>query len=758
MLTTTQEKQDSLVNAEIAHITQDSLGNWREPHLLVDHLESVAKLAQEFAEPFNSSSWGYVGALAHDLGKSTVAWQQYIRNKSGYEQESDNAQRIDHSSPSARIVEERYPGPIGRILSYIIAGHHTGLPDYEGSKASLHFRLQQAEVTAKRLPSKYVQLLETAGELEVPWKFNQANLELSLWIRILFSCLVDADFLDTEKYMNPKAYEMRSATTSISTLLEKFNGHMEKLVLIDPKKEQAPIYHMRQKVLFECRAAAKWSPGLFSLTVPTGGGKTLASLGFALEHAKKYGKRRVIYVIPYTSIIEQTADVFRNVLGDSEVVEHHSNFDQEFTSQRIRLASENWDAPIIVTTNVQFFESLFAARPSRCRKLHNIVNSVVIFDEAQMFSAEYLKPILQSLNVLNEQYKATLLFCTATQPVFEKQDAFSAFPGFEKGSMREIIQDVPQLYSKLRRVDVEILDAKKNESWEQLASELTSFETVLCIVSDRKSCRELYHLMPEGTLHLSALMCPQHRCEKIAIIKEKLRKGEAVRVISTQLIEAGVDIDFPVVFRAIAGLDSIAQAAGRCNREGKLQVLGQKGRVILFVSPRKPPAGFLRKATEITYSLIQQGEIDFLDPSLFKMFFTELYWKSKSLDIKDICGLLAPELPHLSIQFRSASESFALIDDSKTRSILIPYGNGEALIEQLKGLALDTAGSARKLFRKLQRYSVSVYINQFQALLQQGSLIEVYPEVYALHCKVEYHEEMGLLVDSISYEPATYIG
>jgi len=424
----------------------------------------------------------------------------------------------------------------------------------------------------------------------------------------------------------------------------------------------------------------------------------------------------------------------------------------------IRLASENWDAPIIVTTNVQFFESLFASRPSRCRKLHNIVDSVVIFDEAQMFPLEYLKPILQSLKVLSEQYHSTLLFCTATQPVFEEQDMFPTFPGFAKGSVREIIQDVLALYTKLRRVEVEVRDIGNVTSWEQLANELSDVHSVLCIVSDRKSCRELYQLMPAGTHHLSALMCPQHRSEKIALIKESLKKGESVRVVSTQLIEAGVDIDFPVVYRSIAGLDSIAQAAGRCNREGKLEDLGQKGSVVLFMPPRKPPVGVLRKAAEITLRLLHQERFDFLEPSMYASFFTELYWKSNSLDAKSICDMLKPELPDISIQFRTASEAFTLIDDSKTRSILIPYGKGEVLIEQLKGLALDTTISARKLFRKLQRYSVSVYTNQFQALLRQGSLIEVYPKVYALHCKIEYKEEIGLLVDSIPFEPEAYMG
>ena len=745
--------------SEVAHVTQNEDGSWVPPQLLIDHLEAVAFLAAGFAGSFASSSWGHLAGLGHDLGKSTPQWQAYIREKSGYEieQEGNESLKIDHSSPSALLIEQLFPNHVGRILSYIIAGHHAGLPDWQGSRAALKDRLRQAVPLALDIPIPYRDKLKSEKIDSCPWMFNPNGIDFSFWIRMLFSCLVDADFLDTERYMRSSSFDSRAGFSSIVQLLGRFNAYMASLTKQTTENGTSLVNQMRQIVLSDCRKAAQQEPGLFSLTVPTGGGKTLASLGFALEHAKRYAKKRIIYVIPYTSIIEQTADVFRKVLGTEEVIEHHSNFDSDFSSEKIRLSSENWDAPVVVTTNVQFLESLFAARPGRCRKLHNIAESVVIFDEAQLLPAEYLHPILESFKQLVTHYKASLLFCTATQPAFDKNPQFPSFPGFEKGLVREIIRDVPALYKGLVRVEIEPCDPKTIVTWNELAATLASYDKVLCIVSDRKSCRELHSLMPSGTIHLSALMCPQHRSDVISQIKQDLKTKKPVRVISTQLVEAGVDIDFPVVYRALAGLDSIAQAAGRCNREGRL--VGALGKVVLFAPPRKPPVGILRKATEITSMLMQEKAVDFLDSKIYGKYFTTLYWKASSLDTKHIMDMLKPDnLETLEIRFRTASETFKLIDDSNTESILIPYKEGKELIERLTMIGIDGETSARGLFRKLQRYSVTVYKNQFQALLRQGSLIEVYPKVYALQCDVEYKESVGLLIDELPNDPAAYMG
>jgi CRISPR-associated endonuclease/helicase Cas3 len=344
--------------------------------------------------------------------------------------------------------------------------------------------------------------------------------------------------------------------------------------------------------------------------------------------------------------------------------------------------------------------------------------------------------------------------CTATQPVFEKQKEFRNFPGLPDGSIREIIQDISGLYKKLERVNVDVAqDLSVSVEWKDLAGELAEYEQVLCIVSDRKSCRELHALMPKGTYHLSALMCAQHRSDVIAEIKCKLEKRESVRVISTQLVEAGVDIDFPVVYRAMAGLDSIAQAAGRCNREGKLNANGELGKVVVFRAPRKAPAGMLRKACETAEGMFSRGLKNPIDRSVFTPYFEELYWKANSLDTKGIMNLLKPELPEWGIQFRTAAESFRIINDANQRSILVPYGEGKKWIELLKHSEIST----RVLLRKLQRYTINIYGNQFSLLQSRGSLEEIILGIFALNNTVEYDNEIGLLIEEMPNDPEDFM-
>lgn len=665
--------------------------------------------------------------------------------------------KVEHSGPGAKLAEEVFGKGAGRFLAYSIAGHHAGLPDWSGSPASLEFRLQKAETGT--ITDHCKAMLSGVCPKTPPWKLNPQGLDVSLWIRMLFSCLIDADRLNTEAYMDPKKHQQRSAYLSITELRELFTAYMQEKTKKPVEAADAPVYQSRQRVLADCRAAAEAAPGFFSLTVPTGGGKTLSSMAFALDHAEKYGKKRIIYVIPYTSIIEQNANVFREIFGSGEIVEHHANLDEKDASPRSRLATENWDAPVIITTNVQFFESLFAAKTNRCRKLHNIANSVVILDEAQMVPAALLEPILETMRLLVAHYRVSFVICTATQPVFEKQKHFPQFPGLPEGSIREIIQDVPGLYSALERVTIEFPKEKASAvAWQDLAGELAGYDQVLCIVSDRKSCRELQAQMPKGTYHLSALMCAQHRSDAIAEIKDKLHKNESVRVISTQLVEAGVDIDFPVVYRAMAGLDSIAQAAGRCNREGKLNAKGKLGKVVIFHGPRKAPAGMLRKASETTLRMLP-GLDKPLDQRVFALYFSELYWKLNSLDTKGIMGLLKPDPPHLGIQFRSAAEAFQIIDDKNQRTILVRYGKGEELIASLKYAGRSGKGFETKLLRKLQRYTISIYVDQFFALQNRGSLEEIVPEtgIFALNNAVEYDKQVGLLIDEMPNDPADFI-
>ena len=738
----------------IAHVRRDAEGNWAEPQGLEEHLLGTAKLAKNFAEVFNSGSWGYVAGIGHDTGKATDVWQRYLCTKSGFDEDAHletKGGKQEHSAPGAKLVEEVLGKGIGRILSYCIAGHHAGLADWLGSQGALAFRLQNT--STEGIPGDYRDQVALHRPSLPPWKFDKSGIDMSLWIRMLCSCLVDADFLDTEAYMSPEKKADRGAYLSLPELLERFNAHMTEKVRTALGGADTAVNRARQQVLADCRLASRLEPGLFSLTVPTGGGKTLSSMAFALEHAVKYGKKRVIYVIPYTSIIEQNADVFREALGEDQVVEHHSNLDDDDSTPRSRLAAENWDAPVIVTTSVQFFESLFAAKTSRCRKLHNIADSVVVLDEAQLVPVEYLEPILAAMKLLCEHYKVSFVMCTATQPAFEKQDDFPSFPGFPRGSVREIIRDVPALYNGLKRVEVTVpSDYGSPRSWEDLAEEIRNFDQVLCVVSDRRSCRELYAFMPEGSYHLSALMCPQHRSDTIEKIKEILKAGEPVRVVSTQLVEAGVDIDFPVVYRAMAGLDSIAQASGRCNREGRLNAEGKFGRVVVFVPSRNAPAGILRKASETATRMLERGIADPIDHSVFTPYFSELYWKANSLDGKGIIALLTPDAAECGIQFRSAAEAFRVIDDSMQGTILVPYGEGEKLIGELKAL-----GPKRWLLRKLQRYSVNIYANQFAELRNRGSMEEVSPGIFALTCDIEYDAAIGLLVDEMPRDPTAYM-
>lgn len=748
----------NMMNLEyIAHVAKDVDGNWIEPHLLVEHLEKVGEIAGEFASKFNSKEWGMLAGVVHDAGKARMSWQKYLRVKSEYLVDgldlAGSAQNVRHAIHGAKLVEIVHGKGIGRIISYCVAGHHVGLQDWSSSEgagqASLEFQMSQVK-DLEEVHQFVWNKARSINKLVPPWMFSMDGLEMSLWIRMLYSCLVDADFLDTEAYMEPERSIERSGFCSISELLNRLNHYNDLLV---QKADNSPLNRIRREIREKCVQMGRQPQGVFSLSVPTGGGKTLSSLAFALEHAKKHNLSRVIYVIPYTSIIEQNADQFRKALGDDQVIEHHSSIDEGSSTYKSRLAAENWDAPIIVTTSVQFFESLFANKSSRCRKLHNIVNSVVVLDEAQLLPVGYLQPILETMQLLVDYYGVTFVICTATQPALGSRiiDGHK-FKGLR--DIHEIIGDeteVKKLYDSLKRVEVHFPDnLHYTSTWEEIAEELVAYEQVLCIVSDRKSCRDLHALMPKDTYHLSALMCGEHRSRVIEEIKDKLKQKMPCRVISTQLVEAGVDIDFPVVYRAFAGLDSIAQAAGRCNREGKLS---KPGKVVVFMPPSKPPVGLLRKAAETTHSIIaSMDDIDPLNHSIFEKYFAELYWKANSLDEKGIIKLLKPELTECGIFFKTAAERFQIIDSTRQRTILVRYGEGSKLIDLLK-----YRGPDRSLMRRLQRYTVNVYTNHFYAMLQRGSIEEVHPEIYALTSEIEYDQKIGLLVDETLFNPSDLI-
>lgn len=745
-------------NELIAHVRKYDDGSWAPPHKLLDHLEETARLAEMNASKFNSGLWGRALGFAHDAGKGRLLWQNYLEVKSGYDEEAHlegKRGKIPHAIHGAELVERLFGKQIGRLLAYCIAGHHAGLPDWSSAqgegRASLQYQKTQVR-DLDQIQSNILDNIRSANPLHPPWKFA-SGLDSSLWIRMLFSSLVDADYLDTETYMEKEKAENRGGYCSISELLERFNLFCKGL---DEKSEETKVNEIRRNIRAKCVQMAKEDQGVFSLSVPTGGGKTISSLAFALEHAKEHDLNRIIYVIPYTSIIEQNADVFRSAIGKDQVVEHHSSLDEDDTTPKSRLAAENWDAPLIVTTSVQFFESLFAAKPSRCRKLHNIVGSVIILDEAQLVPVEFLTPILETMQLLVDHYRVTFVISTATQPAFrDRVIDGQPFKGLK--NIKEIMgneDQVKELYQKLIRNTVHLPDdLHAITNLEQVSMELQQHEKVLCVVSDRTSCRELYELMPKGTYHLSALMCGQHRSDKIKEIKDKLNsdKSHEVRVISTQLVEAGVDLDFPIVYRALAGLDSIAQAAGRCNREGRLN----SGKVIVFNSPRKVPEGILRKAAETTRSMALMDSTDIMNYDKFEEYFEELYWKANSLDKEGIVDLLDPrhnDPNEFSIYFRTAAKKFKIIDDTMQKTIFVRYGEGDRLIDLLK-----VNGPDRWLMRKLQRYTVTVYDQQLNALIRRGAVQEIYPQIFALTSKMDYSENTGVLVDEVPYEPEKYI-
>ncbi len=716
-------------------------------HRLEEHLKGTAELAASFAAEFGCGEWGRIAGLWHDLGKFSENFQKMLLASADAHIETQPG-RVDHSTAGAIHAFKKFKIP-GRIFSYLIAGHHAGLPDWQTDTAgrkSLVQRIQNIELL-KKLP--FSDIPPHIIEQSLPKQKFITKEGHALWIRMLYSCLVDADFLDTEAFLEPEKTKNRKGFPSLNELLPLFELYMTDK---QAKADDTFVNKQRAEILRQCVAKSVHEPARFTLTVPTGGGKTLSSLAFALNHAVKPGhnKRRIIYVIPYTSIIEQTAEQFRDIFKDA-VVEHHSNVDVSDESRetaRSRLACENWDASIIVTTSVQFFDSLFANRSSRCRKLHNIVNSVVILDEVQLLPPEYLNPILHTMKELHQNYNVTFVLSTATQPAFGIHKSFDFhFEGL--GDMVEIMENPLSLHESFKRVEVHVpSDLLTPCTWEDLASELTQHPSVLCIVNRRDDCRTLYELMPEKgekTFHLSALMCGEHRSKVINQIKQRLKDKIPTRVVSTQLVEAGVDLDFPVVYRALAGLDSIAQAAGRCNREGLLE----RGCVVVFAPLSKIPAGYLRQAGEIGRRLLAEKTEDLLSPKKFEQFFKELYWlQGNNLDQHGILKDLAPD-SELRFSFLSAAQKFRLIDDKEYAPVIVCYEEGEKLIGLLK-----KKGPERWLMRKIQRYVVNLPRYVHTKLRNEGAIMEAYPGIFVQEYGAMYHNDLGFCADkSMIYEP-----
>jgi len=733
-------------NVPIAH-TKETKKKEYEVHSLEAHLTKVAKLAQSFALP----SWAwltYLAGLWHDIGKYSREFQRYIRTVTGYNtdahietEKSLASGKVDHSTAGGQHavnemmrVDPEMGRAYGKILAYVIMGHHTGLPNGDESPpSSLINRLRKTIPDYSRAPDRIKQvpedLVRTLPRLD--------RFGLSFMIRMIFSCLVDGDFLDTERFMNPTKANQRVGYPSLEVLQARLAGHLEALAANDA----TPVIELRRAISNSCSQAAAWHPGFFSLTVPTGGGKTLSTLRFAIEHALHHGKKRIIYVIPYMSIIDQNANVFREILELKDeapiVLEHHSNFVYGEEDHRSRLAAENWDAPLIVTTNVQFFESLFSARPGRCRKLHNIANSVVILDEWQKIPPPVLRPSLEALRTLVDQYQTSVVFCTATQlPLWEKQ---SWLPKPLEDVREMMVEPSPNdLFTAMKRVD--LISTHLVLSWPELAKRLQGRKSVLCVVNLRRNAQKLFaKLKGKGNYHLSAAMCPAHRIKTIRAIQNALKEerngGPPCRVISTSVVEAGVDLDFRTVYRSHAGLDSAVQAAGRCNREGLLE----QGEVYLFNPIDKDD--FEAILPQI-YAFRDVMGRDLNDLDTIDAYFRGLFWRhgERRLDAHEIIDLLVSNADTIDIPFREVEKAYSLIDDPSV-SILIPYDKeAESLIK-----GFSRTRNHRTYLRKLSPYSVGISAEKAKRWLREQKIELVHNNYLILVDTDLYDEDLGLL-------------
>ena len=695
---------------------------------LAEHLKAVARIAEQFAAIFGAGDWGYTAGVLHDAGKATEAFQRRLEG---------SPERVDHSTFGAQLAKEK-AGRLGMLLSYVIAGHHGGLPDGGLQEGELHHRLKYSKV-----PDADVTLLPVAEKNEFlpPFKLNSAEhagFSLAFFTRMIFSCLVDADFLDTEEFCSPeKKAERPIADTEFGNLKALLDAHLAELA---EKAEPTLVNVLRQGILKQCRAKACLPPQIFSLTVPTGGGKTLSSLAFALDHAVTNKLRRVVYAIPFTSIIEQNAKVLQDILGREQVLEHHCNYlekddPEEAASNRRRgLTAENWDAPLVVTTNVQFFESLFSNKSSRCRKLHNIAGSVIVLDEAQAIPTEYLEPCLAALRELVDHYGCTVLLCTATQPALDDQsDLRMALP-----EIHEIIAAPQQLFEELRRTRVQFIGRLKDV---ELAEKIDAEKQVLCIVPTKPQARALFEQLKEkeGVFHLSTNMYPQHRRRVLDDVRARLKSKKTCRVVSTSLVEAGVDLDFPVVYRAMAGLDSIAQAAGRCNREGRMNESGELGQVYVY-EPEKPPRmpwlkRCMSRAAETMRSLPGADPLGLL---MMRRYF-ELLYDVQELDKKQILQRLNRLTRDLYFPFREIAADFRFIEDD-TIGVIVPIEpEAETLVRDLR-----YADFPRATLRKLQQYTVALRTREFTALDKAGALEMVRGDFPVLLNLSSYRDQLGM--------------
>lgn len=722
----------------IAHILQKADGSF-ETQSLTEHAEGVAKLAGQFATEVGGKRMGQLGwmlGLLHDVGKALPSFQTYIRCSAGMEVgEPVPSPHSPVGAIYANQFQTIHDEGLRKLLSLIVSAHHRGLYDDADWQALVGDSKGSGYLSAcKQLVSILTNNDFSSGDFDenkLLKSFRGYDSEdRSMLIRMLFSCLVDADFIDTEHFMSPGYEELRTHKyPSFETLRDCLRDYTNRF------QQDTPINKVRSQFLQTCKSEGqKAENGVYSLFLPTGGGKTLSSMAWALENVVAHRKSRIIYVIPYTSIISQTAQTFREIFGASCVLEHHSDVDfmdeNEEEQLRQKLATENWDAPIIVTTNVQFFESLYSNRVGRCRKLHNICNSVVVFDEVQTFPPSLENPIVSALESLTYSFGVTALLCTATLPIFDQEVGSDVVKDQRFFSFDEPVEPVvpydKKLFSVFDKVDFH-LDPLKTDTV-GLAKELLKHDSFLCVVNSRKDALDLYETLlqesgsDDGLIHLSKRMCSLHIKERIAEIRRRLLAGSPTKVVSTQLIEAGVDLDFPVVYRALSGLDSIIQAAGRCNREGRL---AQKGLLQVFDlegSKIKGELGFAQNATKEVVRRLN-GSFDPNNLETIKAYFASFYRRIHDFDQERVSEALQGDnrAERLKYDFETAANRFRYIKDNSV-TVVVPYGeDGRRLCDKLqRGSYLN-----KEDYRLMAKLSVGLYDREVTGLKQCGLASDV---------------------------------
>ena len=718
----------------ISHIYKDEQGCWRVQSN-EQHLEGVARLAESFADKFGMGSWGRVLGLLHDKGKERKAFQDYIRQNSGMQPELHFVGDHNHAYVGGLLAKQLYGKGSESLLCNQIMSHHSGLHDY----CSIEIELEN------EIPSEINKSVERIELNRPPFSFTPMKVckgmtsDANHLSRMLFSCLVDADYLDTESFMDEESSRMRKNNVKLESLLPLLERHVESL---QQNAKATEVNAIRKQVYDRCVSMSETDKGFYSLTVPTGGGKTLSSLVWAMRHAAHNGMERIIIAIPYTSIIVQTASILKNIFGEHVVLEHHSNFDPQSVKKefrhRAKLAIENWNYPIIVTTNVQLFESMFSNKPSDCRKLHNVVNSVIILDEVQTLPTEFLLPIVDSLKSYRNMFGISVLFTTASQPllsgIIEGCNPRATFPGID--NITEIIPKEFALHEKLMRVRLKIDNAAR--TYDEIAERVSRHNKVLCIVNTRSDAREIFERLPkEGlTIHLSRMMCPRHVSKTIERIKQALQDDseEVIRVVATQLIEAGVDIDFPVVYRQEAGLDSILQAAGRCNREGKLNVATT---YVFSLSKEHNLHGNIVDANHARLNMVNAK--DWFAPDTMTEYFRQLYCRKETFDKQDIKTLLYKPA---EMCFAEAAKLFRLIEEVG-RSVVVNMDESLSVVERLK-----SEGITYSLMKQLSQYSVNIHERDFQKLKSYGAIEEVLEGIYVINDRAQYDENIGLRLDN----------